>query len=56
VIKRNKATVYRNIRSDNFKVYSKPGGYKFSPDRVEVLKEYKHKVTVEDGGQPMELS
>ena len=56
VIKKNKATVYRNIKSDNHKVYSKPGGYKFAADRVEVLKEYKHKIEVSDGGQPMDLS
>jgi 20S proteasome subunit beta 2 len=56
VMKKGKATVFRNIKSDNFKIYSKPGGYKFNPDRVEVLETYKHAIQVVDGGQPMELS
>jgi 20S proteasome subunit beta 2 len=29
VIKRGKVEMHRNIKSDNFKVYSKPGGYQF---------------------------
>jgi 20S proteasome subunit beta 2 len=55
VITRKGGTVYRNIKSDNFKIFSKPGGYKFKPERVEVLKTYNHPVVVEDGGQPMEM-
>jgi len=55
VMTRKGATVYRNIKCDNFKVYSKPGGYKFNPDKVNVLKTYNHPNAAVDGGQPMEL-
>ena len=50
VIKKNKATMFRNIRSDNKKMFEKPGGYSFPKDKVQVLAEYKHKITVEDAG------
>eukprot|EP00356_Strombidium_inclinatum_P005247 CAMPEP_0170480996 /NCGR_PEP_ID=MMETSP0208-20121228/1611_1 /TAXON_ID=197538 /ORGANISM="Strombidium inclinatum, Strain S3" /LENGTH=274 /DNA_ID=CAMNT_0010753623 /DNA_START=11 /DNA_END=832 /DNA_ORIENTATION=- len=56
VIKKGKVDMYRNIKHDNKKVYSKPGGYKFDKDRVQVLNEYKMKLVVEDGAQPMDLS
>ena len=41
VIKKDKVTMHRNIKSDNFKVFSKPGGFKFDKNRVVVLEEYK---------------
>ena len=56
VIKKGKVDYLRNIRSDNQKVYSKPGGFKFTKDRVQVLEEYKTKLVVEDGSAPMDLS
>ena len=56
VIKKDKVDMYRNIRSDNKKVFSKPGGYKFAKDRVVVLEEYRSKLVVEDAPQPMDLS
>jgi len=56
VIKRGKVDMYRNIKSDNKKVFSKPGGYQFSKDRVVVLEEYKKNLVVEDAAQPMDLS
>ena len=54
VIKKGKVQMFRNLKSDNFKIYSKPGGYKFSKDRVVVLDEYKQKLQVEE--VPMDLS
>jgi 20S proteasome subunit beta 2 len=56
VIMRNKVEFYRNIKHDNFKVFSKPGGYQFRKDRVQVLEEVKHRLVVEEGEQPMDLS
>ena len=52
----NKYTMYRNIKSDNFKAYSKPGGYTFDKDKLVCLGEYKNKIVVEEGPQPMDLS
>ncbi|CDW75801.1 proteasome subunit beta type [Stylonychia lemnae] len=56
VITRNKYEMLRNIKHDNFKVFSKPGGYQFKKDRVQVVEEFKHKLVVEAGEQPMDLS
>lgn len=56
VIKKDKHTLYRNIKSDNFKLFSKPGGYSFDEDKLTVLGEYKMKMVVEDGPVPMDLS
>ena len=56
IIKKGKATLTRSVKSDNKKVFSKPGGYKFPKDRVKVLDEYKEKLVVEDGAAPMDLS
>lgn len=41
VIKKGKVEMFRNIKSDNHKVFSKPGGYTFNKDRVQILEEYK---------------
>ena len=49
VIKKGKVEMFRNIKSDNYKVFSKPGGYKFNKDRVVILEEYKKKISVEEG-------
>ena len=56
IIKKGKANLTRSVKSDNFKVFSKPGGYKFPKDRVKVIDEYKEKMIVEDAGAPMDLS
>ena len=48
VIKKDKVTMHRNIRSDNKKEFAKPGGYKFDPKRVVVLEEYRQKLVVAD--------
>lgn len=56
VIKKDKHTLYRNIKSDNKKIFSKPGGYAFDKDKLTVLGEYKQKLLVEDGPVPMDLS
>ena len=48
VIKKGKVEYFRNIKSDNFKMYSKPGGYTFNKERVQVLEEYKQKLQVEE--------
>ena len=34
VIKKNKVEMFRNIKSDNSKIFSKPGGYQFKKERV----------------------
>lgn len=56
IITRGKVEYLRNLKHDNFKVFSKPGGYKFKPDRVQVIDEIKHKFVVEEAEQPMDLS
>jgi len=55
-IKKGKVEYKRPVKSDNFKVFAKPDGYKFRADRVQVLEEYKHKVHVFEGAQPMDLN
>ena len=55
IITRGKYEYLRNYKHDNHKVFSKPGGYGFPKDRVQVIEEFKHKIVVEDGEQPMEL-
>lgn len=55
IIKKDKHTLLRNIKSDNFKKFSKPGGYTFDKDALTVLGEYKQKFSVSDGPVPMEL-
>ena len=56
IIKKGKTTLTRSVKHDNFKVFSKPGGYKFPKERVNIIDEYKQKMVVEDGGAPMDLS
>ena len=56
VIKKGKVDFMREVKSDNFKVFSKPDGYQFRPDRAQVLEEYKHKIVVADGEEPMQLT
>lgn len=58
IITRGKVETLRNIKSDNFKVFSNPKPYKFHKERVIVLNEYVNKglVTQEVGEQPMDLS
>ena len=56
VIKQNKVTLHRNIKSDNKKEYSKPGGYVFPKDKIKILEEYKSKIIVSEGPVPMDLS
>jgi len=55
LIKRGKVEYKRNFKSDNFKKYAKPDGYTYRADRCQVLEEYRHKVTVVDGEQPMQM-
>ena len=55
VIKKGKVEYMRNYKHDNFKIFSKPDGYKFRPERVVVLEEYRQKIKVEQGAEPMEL-
>lgn len=55
VITAGKVEYLRNIKSDNRKIFSKPGGYQFKKDRVQVIAEYKHLVKAVDGGELMEL-
>lgn len=56
VMKKDKHTMYRNIKSDNKKLFGKPGGYSFDKDKLVVLGEYKQKLQVENGPVPMDLS
>ena len=49
VITRGKVEEFRNFKHDNSKIYSKPGGYQFRKDRVQVLEEFRHKIIVEEG-------
>jgi len=56
LIKKGKVEYLRNLKQDNFKKFSKPDGYKFRPERVQVLEEYRHKITEQNGAQPMDLS
>jgi len=56
VIKKGKVEMFRNIKSDNKKMFSKPGGYTFSKERVNILEEYKQKLIVENVEMPMDLS
>ena len=56
VIKKEKNILYRNIKSDNYKLFSKPGGYSFDPEKLNVLGEYKLKLIEEEGPVPMDLS
>ena len=60
VIQRNKVEYLRNLKHDNQKVYSKPEGYTFRKDRVQVLEENRHKlldkIVVQEGEQPMEIA
>ena len=46
VIKKGKVDYYRNLKSDNYKMFSKPGGYTFKKEKVQVLEEYKRKLVV----------
>ena len=56
VIKKGKVDMYRNIKTDNKKIFSKPGGYTFNKDRVNILEEYKSKLVVQNVEMPMDLS
>lgn len=56
VIKKGKVDQFNHIRADNKKQYEKPGGYKFKKERVQVINEYRTKLVVEEGEQPMDLS
>lgn len=44
VITKGKYEMLRNLKHDNKKVFSKPGGYQFRKDRVQVIEEIKFKV------------
>ena len=55
VIKKGKTEYFRNIKSDNHKMFAKPDGYKFKKERVQVLEEYRKKLVVENVEIPMEM-
>ena len=58
IITKGKVEMLRNLKHDNHKVFSKPGGYTFRKDRVQVLEEIRHKLIVEEGSslELMDLS
>ena len=37
-------------------MFAKPDGYQYRDDRVQVLEEYRHKIQVVQGEQPMDLN
>ena len=49
IITRGKVEYLRNYKHDNFKIFSKPDGYEFRKDRVQVLEEFRHKLIVNEG-------
>ncbi len=44
IITKGKYEMLRNLKHDNFKVFSKPGGYQFRKDRVQVIEEVRFKI------------
>jgi 20S proteasome subunit beta 2 len=57
VITKGKVEMFRNLKQDNQKIYSKPGGYQFKKDRVQVLEEFKQNLVVSVSADvPMDLS
>ena len=52
VITREKVEMLRNLKHDNKKMFSKPDGYKFRKDGVQVIQEYRHRLVDDD---PMEV-
>ena len=55
IITKEGCNVTRSYKHDNFKIYSKPGGYSFPAGTTEVIEEYRHKLLISDGDAPMEL-
>jgi len=55
IIKQGKVDYKRNFKSDNNKMFAKPDGYKFRPERVVVLEEYRHKIQVSAADEPMQM-
>ena len=55
LITKGKVEFLRNYKSDNKKMYEKPGGYKFNPERVKVLEEYRTKLVVTPAAEPMQI-
>ena len=44
IVTRGKVEFLRNFKHDNFKIYSKPGGFNFPKDKVIVVEEFIHKM------------
>ena len=55
IIKSGKVEYKRNFKTDNNKMFAKPDGYKFRPERVVVLEEYRHKIQVSAAEEPMQM-
>ena len=55
IIKKGGANIKRSYKHDNFKLFQNPRGYNFPAGTTEILDEYKLKLTVSQGAQPMEL-
>merc|ERR1719373_1335383 len=56
IIKKGKVEYTRPVKSDNHKKFQHPEGYKFREDRVQVLEEYRHKLIIEKGPEPMQIN
>jgi len=55
IIKKGKVEYKRNFKTDNCKVYAKPEGYQYRADRVQVLEEYRHKISGAQSDEPMQM-
>ena len=55
IIKRGKVEFFRNIKHDNFKMFSKPDGYKFRPERVVVIEQFDHPIKDAKNDEKMEI-
>ena len=56
IIKKGRVEFMRNLKTDNFKIFSKPDGYNFRKERVNVLETYTHAIEESKGESPMQLS
>lgn len=55
VIKKDATTVKRSVKSDNYKMFAKPGGYDFPKGTTTVLESSNIPLDISDGQAPMEL-
>lgn len=56
VISNGHVDFFRNIKSDNKKMFGKPGGYIFEKGSTPVTETFRYPIVVEQGQAPMDLS